>query len=97
MGDAEKEREKYIINTYNLKKVDILKVGHHGSNTSTSSKFIQKVRPQISLISAGKNNLYGHPHKQTLEKLKNSKILITQKDGSVKINLNTKAIFTNAR
>ena len=97
MGDAEKEREKYILNTYNLKQVDILKVGHHGSNTSTSPELIKKIKPKISLISAGKNNLYGHPHKQTLETLKNSKILITLKDGSVKINLNTKAIQTLAR
>ncbi len=97
MGDAEKKREKYILNTYNLKQVDILKVGHHGSNTSTSPELIKKIRPKISLISAGKNNLYGHPHKQTLKNLKNSKILITQKDGSVKINLNTKAIQTIAR
>jgi len=97
MGDAEKQREKYILNTYNLNKVDILKVGHHGSNTSTSPELIKQVRPIISLISAGKNNLYGHPHKETLEKLKDSKILITQIDGSVKINLNTRAIYTMAR
>ncbi len=97
MGDAEEEREKYILDTYNLNKVDILKVGHHGSKTSTSPELIKQVRPKISLISAGKNNLYGHPHKQTLKTLKNSKILITQKDGSVKINLNTRAILTITR
>lgn len=97
MGDAEEERENYILNTYNLPKMDILKVGHHGSNTSTSLKLINKIRPNISLISAGNNNLYGHPHKQTIEKLKNSKVLITKIDGSIKINLNNKAIKTCAR
>ena len=97
MGDAGEEREKHILNTYNLKYVDILKVGHHGSKTSTSPELIKKTRPKISLISAGKNNLYGHPHKQTLKTLENSKILITQKDGSVKINLNTGAILTIVR
>lgn len=97
MGDAEEERENYILDTYNLPKMDILKVGHHGSNTSTSLKFINKIRPDISLISAGKNNLYGHPHKQTIKKLKNSKVLITKTDGSIKINLNTRAIKTCAR
>ena len=97
MGDAEEEREKHILNTYNLKKVDILKVGHHGSKSSTSPELVKQTRPKISLISAGKNNLYGHPHKQTLYKLKNSKILITQKDGSVKINLNTRAILSTVR
>lgn len=97
MGDAEEERENYILNTYNLPKMDILKVGHHGSNTSTSLKLINKIRPNISLISAGNNNLYGHPHKQTIEKLKNSKVLITKIDGSIKINLNNKTIKTCAR
>ena len=97
MGDAEEERENYILNTYNLPKMDILKVGHHGSNTSTSLKLINKIRPNISLISAGNNNLYGHPHKQTIEKLKNSKVLITKIDGSIKINLKNKAIKTCAR
>ena len=87
MGDASKETEKYLLNTYNLPKMDILKVGHHGSNTSTSKEFINKVSPKISLISAGKNNVYGHPHQITLQTLKNSKIFTTKNDGAIKINL----------
>lgn len=94
MGDAIKESENYILNTYNLPKMDILKVGHHGSNTSTSKKLIKKISPKISLISAGKNNIYGHPHQETLKKLKNSDVYITKKDGAVKINLNNFAIKT---
>ena len=94
MGDASKESEKYLLNTYNLPKMDILKVGHHGSNTSSSKNFIQKVSPKISLISAGKNNIYGHPHQETLKKLKNSDVYITKKDGAVKINLNNFTIKT---
>ena len=94
MGDASNKSEEYLLNTYNLSKMDILKVGHHGSNTSSSKKFIQKVSPKISLISAGKNNVYGHPHQETLDKLKNSKILVTKKDGAVKINLNDLTITT---
>ena len=94
MGDATKESENYILNTYNLPKMDILKVGHHGSNTSTSKKFIKKISPKISLISAGKNNIYGHPHQETLKKLKNSDVYITKKDGAVKINLNNFTIKT---
>ena len=94
MGDASKESEKYLLNTYNLPKMDILKVGHHGSDTSSSEKFIQTVSPKISLISAGKNNVYGHPHQQTLKKLKNSRILITKENGAVKINLINLTIST---
>ena len=94
MGDATKESENYILNTYNLPKMDILKVGHHGSNTSTSKKLIKKISPKISLISAGKNNIYGHPHQETLKKLKNSDVYITKKDGAVKINLNNFTIKT---
>lgn len=94
MGDASKESEKYLLNTYNLPKMDILKVGHHGSNTSSSKKFIDVVSPKISLISAGKNNVYGHPHQITLQTLKNSKIFTTKTDGAIKINLKNLTIKT---
>ena len=97
MGDASSKSEEYLLNTYNLPKVDILKVGHHGSNTSSKKEFIRKVSPRISLISAGKNNVYGHPHQETLNNLKHSKVLITQKDGAVKINLDDLTIFTQVR
>ncbi len=97
MGDASKESEKKLLNTYNLPKMDILKVGHHGSKTSTSEELVKKTSPKISLISAGRNNIYGHPHQETLNKLKQSKVLITKKDGAVKINLKNLAIFTQAR
>lgn len=87
MGDASSETEKYLLNTYNLNKMDILKVGHHGSKYSSSEKFIKKINPKVSLISAGKNNMYNHPHKETLNRLRNSKVFITKKDGAIKINL----------
>ncbi len=93
MGDASVRSEKYILDTYNLKHMDILKVGHHGSSTSTSSEFIDQISPSISLISAGKNNLYGHPHRETLKKLEDSKILITQIDGSIKLVLKDKVVY----
>ena len=97
MGDASKESEKYLLNTYNLPKMDILKVGHHGSSTSSSKEFIEVISPKISLISAGKNNVYGHPHQITLQTLKNSKIFTTKKDGAIKINLTKNTILTQAR
>lgn len=67
-------------------KADILKLSHHGSKTSTSSKFLAKVDPSIVLISAGKNNIYGHPSKEVLEKLDGRIILNTQTDGLIDIN-----------
>ncbi len=97
MGDASQNVESYLLRTYNLPKMNILKVGHHGSRTSTSSKFVNQIKPQISLISAGQNNIYSHPHKETLKALKDSKVFVTKDDGSVKINLTTKAIITSVR
>ena len=83
MGDASTEREKDILEKYNLKDVDFLKVGHHGSNTSSSEEFINSINPKYSLISVGKNNRYGHPNKEVLDSLNDSKIYRTDQDGSI--------------
>ena len=83
MGDASTEREKDILEKYNLKDVDFLKVGHHGSNTSSSEEFINSINPKYSLISVGKNNRYGHPNKEVLDNLNDSKIYRTDQDGSI--------------
>ena len=68
---------------YNLSDISFLKVGHHGSKTSSSKKFIDYVNPKISLISLGRGNIYGHPNKEVLENLNNSKIYRTDLDGSI--------------
>ena len=88
MGDAGVEREKDILNKYNLRDIDFLKVGHHGSNTSSSKEFINSINPKYSLISVGKNNRYGHPKESVLEKLSNSEIYRADLDGSIEIKLN---------
>lgn len=67
MGDAEKINEEEI--TWNV-DVDVIKIGHHGSNTSSSEEFIKKVSPKYAIISVGKDNEYGHPHEETLNLLK---------------------------
>lgn len=67
-------------------KADVLKVSHHGSRTSTSRSFVEKVDPQIALISAGRNNKYGHPTREVLENLDGVKIYNSQINGMVKIN-----------
>ena len=83
MGDASITTEKEILNKYNLPNIDVLKVGHHGSKTSSSREFINEVNPNYSIISVGKNNRYGHPNKEVLDNLKDTKIYRTDKDGSI--------------
>ena len=73
---------------YNIKDVSFLKVGHHGSKTSTGSSFIKKINPKYSIISVGENNRYGHPNNEALKNLANSKIYRTDLDGSIEIKLN---------
>ena len=83
MGDASITTENEILSKYKLSDIDIFKVGHHGSNTSSSKQFIDKIKPKYSIISVGKNNRYGHPNKEVLDNLGNSKIYRTDQDGSV--------------
>ena len=83
MGDAGVEVEEDLIEKYNLQNIDVLKVGHHGSKTSSSKEFIDKVNPKYSIISVGKNNRYGHPNDSVLENLEGSKIYRTDQDGSI--------------
>ena len=66
-----------------MQDIDILKVGHHGSRTSSSKNFIDEIDPKYSIISVGKNNRYGHPNDNVLENLDDSKIYRTDQDGSV--------------
>ncbi|WDU82342.1 ComEC/Rec2 family competence protein [Caloramator sp. Dgby_cultured_2] len=84
MGDAEKPSEDEIIKKFDV-KADILKVGHHGSSSSTGSRFLNKVNPSYAVISCGKNNDYGHPHREILSLLKknNINILRTDLDGTI--------------
>ena len=83
MGDAGVEVEEDLIEKYNLQDIDVLKVGHHGSKTSSSKEFINEVNPKYSIISVGKNNRYGHPNKEVLNVLDKSKIYRTDQDGSI--------------
>ncbi len=77
------EQEKDILDKYNLTNIDVLKVGHHGSKTSSSKEFIDEIKPKYSIISVGKNNRYGHPNKEVLNNLSDSKIYRTDQDGSI--------------
>jgi competence protein ComEC len=68
-GDAESTEENKIISSGAILNADVLKVGHHGSDSSSSSKFLKAVSPSIAVISCGKSNSYGHPHNITLKNL----------------------------
>ena len=83
MGDAGVTTEKEILSEYNLPDIDVLKVGHHGSKTSSGKKFIDAINPKYSIISVGKNNRYGHPNKEVLSNLEDSKIYRIDLDGSI--------------
>ena len=78
MGDAGVEKEKDILEKYNVSKI-----GHHGSKTSSDKNFIDEMNPKNSIISVGKNNRYGHPNREVLNNLANTKIYRTDQDGSI--------------
>lgn len=94
MGDSSSKTEEYLINNYNLANISFLKVGHHGSNTSSSPLFINKITPKVSLISVGRNNFYHHPNKEVLTNLSNSVIYRTDINKSIKIKINNKVKIT---
>lgn len=83
MGDAGIEVEEDIMKKYELNNIDIFKVGHHGSSTSSCKSFIDKINPRYSVISAGRNNKYGHPHEPVLVNLNKIRIYRTDEDGSI--------------
>ena len=83
MGDVGTKVETELVEQYSLHDIDILKVGHHGSKTSTSKEFMNAITPQYAFISVGKNNRYGHPDHQVLNRLKESHVYRTDKQGSI--------------
>ncbi|WP_283678835.1 DNA internalization-related competence protein ComEC/Rec2 [Lentilactobacillus sp. Marseille-Q4993] len=85
-GDLDQQGELDTINRYPNLRVDVLKVGHHGSRTSSAPEFVKKIAPSIGLISAGVNNRYHHPNDETIKTLSQNhiKILNTQKRGMVR-------------
>lgn len=90
MGDASIKTEEYLLNNYILPNVDILKVGHHGSYTSTSTDFINVIKPKYSVISVGENNIYKHPNKSVLDILDNTKLFRTDVDGTIEVKISKK-------
>lgn len=88
-GDAPKRIETYLTEQYGTYlSSEILKIGHHGSRTSTDLSFVQAVAPQYGVISAGADNSYGHPHQEVLDTLTNQNV-------SIVTTINGRAVFTS--
>jgi len=84
-GDAFKKVERELVKRGTDIDSDVLKIGHHGSKTSSAEEFIELVSPGTAVISVGKDNKYGHPHQETLKSLNKIRILRTDLDGNIKI------------
>lgn len=92
-GDLEADAESVLRKNYDL-EADVLKVGHHGSSSSTSKRFLEAVDPTYAVISAGENNPYGHPHHEVMSALENDDIRIyrTDEDGDITFAITEKGI-----
>ena len=98
MGDATIDTEKYLLENYNL-NIDVLKVGHHGSKTSTGISFLNATSPRLALISVGQDNNFGHPNQEVLKKLENKNIpyLMTKDSGTITVFPNTEVIIEDKK
>jgi competence protein ComEC len=99
-GDAEVPEEEWLLaHSADSLRADVLKVGHHGSNTSTSPAFLEAVRPKIALVSVGARNTYGHPSREIMEALRASGALIARTDqqGSVVLRFGPTSIDVSGR
>ena len=82
-GDLEKEGEEYVttyLRQYDISKATVLKVAHHGSRNSTGTEFLNRLSPDVAVISCGKNNRYGHPHEETVKQLETAGVSIYRTD-----------------
>ena len=97
MGDAEEEVEYEILNK--VPDVDLLKLGHHGSHSSTTDAFLDKTKPEYAVILCGRNNKYGHPHRETMRKLKDRGIDVyrTDESGDLLFTSSGNGIKTNSK
>lgn len=98
-GDAEKKSEENMVKGPYSLKADVLKVGHHGGDTSSIDSFLKKVKPSYAVISVGGGNSYGHPHPKVMERLKESeaKIYRTDEDGTIIARSDGKQISFNKK
>jgi competence protein ComEC len=96
-GDAEREAEEDMLATKLDLSADVLKLSHHGSDTSSTKKFVKAVNPKYAVISVGKGNTYGHPSKSTIKMLKENKIKYfrTDEQGTIVITSDGEKLTSN--
>lgn len=84
-GDADSEEELSILSQHKSLRAQVLQVGHHGSATSTSTSWLAAIRPQIAVVSCGRNNIYGHPSPSTVSRIHSigARFYRTDRDGAV--------------
>ncbi|MCL7746876.1 DNA internalization-related competence protein ComEC/Rec2 [Halalkalibacter alkaliphilus] len=93
-GDLEEEGERRLLRDYPELQVDILKIGHHGSRTSTTEPFLQQLRPKAAFIPVGRNNRFGHPHPDVMSRLEEQEVIIWRSDlnGAVQLLIKNKEL-----
>ena len=93
MGDVEKEGEEALLREKIVPDCNVLKVGHHGSSGATSDAFLAAVLPEWAFISCGEDNRYGHPHDETLERLRGAdcQYLTTARQGALGVTFSSEA------
>ena len=98
-GDAEKENESEILSSCNLPDIEFLKAGHHGSSSSSTDEFIERLKPEAVAISCGYNNDYGHPHRSVLDTFRENGSVVyrTDKNGSLVFYCDENGIFTKKK
>jgi len=94
-GDLEEKSEQTLVDSGLITEVDVLKAGHHGSKTSSTLAFLSQTQPEITLISCGQKNRYGHPHTETLDRLEavGSQVLRTDQLGHIELQTNGDQIW----
>ncbi|MBS7009788.1 DNA internalization-related competence protein ComEC/Rec2 [Anaerostipes sp.] len=97
-GDLEKEGEELLVQK-GLETADVLKAGHHGSKNGTREPLLDQLKPGIAVISAGRNNRYGHPHQETVKRLKDSNCMIheTSKEGMLWFSMERKRWYLHSK
>jgi competence protein ComEC len=98
MGDAERSEEEWLLARWPDLRADVLKVGHHGSGTSTSSRFLSEVRPRVALVSVAAGNSYHLPTPGVMHALaaQGAQVLRTDQLGSIVVRTNGRRIFVDA-
>ena len=91
-GDVEGEGERALteqLRLYGIEQSTVLKVSHHGSRNATSKIFLQQLKPQLAVISCGRNNRYGHPHEEMLERLQEAgtEVFRTDETGAIEVRI----------